>query len=148
METNTKIHTKLCTNCNIPQPAISQDGHFIDDGISMNTMTLGHYGGFTDCLPSPDQQDVWAHLCHDCAKLLFDTLPGLARFARIHGGHSNISWNSSETPDGTTMAPCCQYAWTWDMTDPKNIIDYWATPDLQWTSSPKSHQDYYKEFPL
>lgn len=149
-----EIQTKLCTNCNIPQPANSQDGNYIDDGISIDVNQLGHYGGFTDNFPGK-MSDQIAHLCHDCCVILFNALPGLARFAGVHGGHGNITgrWTYSDgelsqVQNGTEVPPCCQYAWTWDKTDPKNIVDYWATPDLQWTSRPQSREEYYKEFPI
>jgi hypothetical protein len=132
-----------CTNCGTPSPTTQQSGTFIDDGISINTLSLGHYGGFTDCIPDSNRGEVYslgeydsnpylAHLCHDCTVIMFNALPGLANFAQVRGGHGNLNALHVDYIDGTTIKPCCQYAWTWDKTDLKNIITYIATPDLTW----------------
>ena len=142
MSNSTQIHTKLCTNCNIPQSANSQDGNYIDDGISINVNHLGHYGGFTDNFPGKTD-DYIAHLCHDCCVILSNALPGFAAFAQVRGGHGNITgrWTYSggelsHIQNGTEVPPCCQYAWTWDKTDltgPYNqSTTYLATPQLTW----------------
>jgi hypothetical protein len=126
-----------CTNCGTPSPTTQQSGHYIDDGISINVNDLGHYGGFTDNFPG--KSEPWAKLCHDCSVILFNALPGLAKFAGVRGGHGNITggWcfsggELSHIKNGTLVPPCCQYAWTWDMTNKENPVTYLATPDLSW----------------
>ena len=126
-----------CTNCGTPSPTSQQEGGYIDDGLSIDINSLGHYGGFTDNFPPKD--DSLAHLCHDCCVILFNALPGFAKFAQVDGGHGNLTggWcfsggETSEVVNGTDIPPCCPYSWTWDKTDPKNIITYIATPQLTW----------------
>lgn len=123
---------------------MQQFGNYIDSGISINVNTLGHYGGFTDNFPGKQNDDL-AHLCHDCTVILFNALPGFARFAEVHGGHPNINWKSTNNPNGTEVKPCCQYCWTWDSTDPKNTVDYVATPELKWIVAPKNLEEYYSQ---
>jgi len=125
-----------CTNCGTPSPTTQQNGNFIDDGISINVNHLGHYGGFTDNFPGK-MSDYIAHLCHNCCVILFNALPGFAKFARVRGGHGNITggWSFSggelsHIENGTLVPPCCQYAWTWDRSN--NSITYVATPELTW----------------
>lgn len=148
-----------CTNCGTPSPTTQQSGMFIDDGISINTLSLGHYGGFTDCIPDSTRGEVHsftdydpspytAHLCHDCAVILFNSLPGLAKFARVRGGHGNITggWcfsggKLSHIDNGTLVKPCCQYAWTWDKTNPEQGVTYLATPELTWEKAPECPDD-------
>lgn len=127
-----------CTNCGLPSPTTQQTGNYIDDGISINVNSLGHYGGFTDNFPGKDTNYL-AHLCHDCCVILFNALPGLANFAQVQGGHGNITggWCYSggelnHILNGSQIPPCCQYSWTWDRTDPHNIVTYRATPNLTW----------------
>lgn len=103
-------YTKQCTNCGIDFPAEQQQGNFIDDGWSFNYCDLGHYGGFTDCIPDAGK-DYKVHLCHDCCVRMLDALPGLAKLIGP-GGHSN-GFDSSKTDDGTEIPPCCMHSWTW-----------------------------------
>lgn len=79
-----------CTNCGTPSPTTQQQGNYIDDGISIDVNLLGHYGGFTDNFPFRETNNL-AHLCHDCSVILFNALPGFAKFAEVHGGHGNIT---------------------------------------------------------
>lgn len=143
---------KPCTNCKVEWPTSQQQGNYIDDGISINTLDLGHYGGFTDCIPDPSKGEVYsiseydpkpymAHLCHDCCVILFNALPGLAEFAEVRGGHGNLtngwSFGGSDKEPGSSIPPCCPYAWTWDKGEPTDEnpyghITYKATPDLTW----------------
>lgn len=128
-----------CTNCGTPSPTSQQQGNYIDDGISIDINELGHYGGFTDNFPPKD--DSIAHLCHDCCVILFNALPGFAKFAEVHGGHGNITGGAcytggelSHIENGTLITPCCQYCWCWDKSNGhKNIVTYVATPELTWT---------------
>lgn len=106
-----------CTNCGLEAPTSQQPDKLLDDGWSFNWLALGHYGGFTDCLPerdkNPNHDDYIAHLCHDCCVTLLLALPGLAGviFPEGGGGHPNVNEHDSE--DGTLTPPCCQWAWTW-----------------------------------
>lgn len=120
------MSTKPCTNCGIEKPATQQFGNFIDDGWSLNYLSLGHYGGFTDCIPDPNKGEVdsladydpdpyMVHLCHDCCVRMLKALPGLAKLIGP-GGHSN-GFDSSNTDDGTEIPPCCNHAWTWKKED-------------------------------
>ena len=108
---------KCCDNCGIEAPDSQQQGSYIDYGWSLNWLALGHYGGFTDCLPEGDYEfdspRYLAHLCHDCCIKLLNVLPGLAKliFPQEGGGHPNMNDHDSE--DGTLTPPCCQWAWTW-----------------------------------
>jgi hypothetical protein len=150
-----------CTNCGTPSPTTQQQGNFIDDGISINTLSLGHYGGFTDCIPDQSRGEVYsigeydsnpylAHLCHDCTVIMFNALPGLAKFAGVHGGHGNITggWcfsggELSHIENGTLVPPCCPYAWTWDQTEKSGPYNqsttYLSTPELTWVK--KEYED-------
>jgi hypothetical protein len=137
----------ICTNCGTPSPTSQQEGTHIDDGISINVNDLGHYGGFNDNFP-PKKGDPIAQLCHDCSVILFNALPGFAKFAEVHGGHGNLTggwcFSGGETSDvinGTDIQPCCQYSWTWDRTDPDKIITYLATPDLTWEKHPQDQTE-------
>lgn len=127
-----------CTNCNTPSPTSQQFGKHIDDGMSFDTNEFGHYGGFTDNFPYKEE-NYMAYLCHDCCVILFNALPGLAKFAGVRGGHGNITggWcfsggELSNVVNGSLVKPCCQYAWTCDRTDPDNTVTYLATPELTW----------------
>lgn len=106
--------TKACTNCRVEMPASQQFGNYIDNGWSFNYNSLGHYGGFTDCIPD-DGIDYRVHLCHDCCVRMLEALPGLAKIVGP-GGHSN-GFDSSASDDGTEIAPCCKHAWTWKKED-------------------------------
>jgi hypothetical protein len=96
---------KCCDNCGIEAPDSQQQGSYIDYGWSLNWLALGHYGGFTDCLPEGDYEfdspRYLAHLCHDCCIKLLNVLPGLAKliFPQDGGGHPNMNDHDSE--DGT-----------------------------------------------
>lgn len=137
-----KYPTINCTNCGTPSPTFQQTGNYIDDGISINVNDLGYYGGFTDNFPGK-MTDYIAHLCHDCCVILFNALPGFAKFAEVHGGHGNITGGGelAHIDNGTLIAPCCQYAWCWDSTDKNNIISYRATPELTWELLPQCPED-------
>lgn len=131
-----------CTNCGLPSPTTQQSGNYIDDGLDIDINSLGYYGGFTDNFPPKENNSV-AHLCHNCCVLLFNALPGFAKFAQVRGGHGNITggWcfsggELSHIENGTLVPPCCPYAWTWDKTNPKKIVSYLATPELTWEKSP------------
>lgn len=128
-----------CTNCGTPSPTTQQQGKYIDDGLDFSVNDIGYYGGFTDNFPPKYSYDL-AHLCHDCCVILFNALPGFAKFVQVHGGHGNLN-NDSDYTNGTLIEPCCQYAWTWDKTDKNNIIVYRATPELTWELMPESHED-------
>jgi hypothetical protein len=131
-----------CTNCGIPSPTSQQPDSYIDNGISIDVNTLGHYGGFTDNFPGISGNSL-AHLCHDCSVIMFNSLPGLAKFAQVSGSHGNITggWSFSggelsHIENGTEVPPCCPYAWTWDRTDKSGPYDqstvYISTPELTW----------------
>lgn len=127
-----------CTNCGVESPTSQQQGLFIDNGISIDVNTLGHYGGFTDNFPGISGNSL-AHLCHDCSVILFNSLPGLAKFAQVFGSHGNITggWcfsggELSHIKNGTLVPPCCPYAWTWDSTQDSGILIYISTPNLTW----------------
>ena len=111
--------TRQCTNCGINKTTSPDFGDFIDDGWSFNYLTLGHYGGFTDCIPDMNVEyndyDYIVHLCHDCCVRMLEALPGLAKLIGP-GGHSN-GFDSSSTDDGTEIPPCCNHAWTWKKED-------------------------------
>jgi hypothetical protein len=120
--------TRQCTNCGIDKTTSPDFGDFIDDGWSFDYLAFGHYGGFTDCIPDPDEGEVnslaeydpspyMAHLCHDCCVRMLEALPGLAKLIGP-GGHSN-GFDSSTTDDGTETPPCCNHAWTWKKEDGK-----------------------------
>ena len=119
-----------CTNCGEMFPTTQQWGNYIDDGISINVNQLGHYGGFTDNFP-PKEKDYIAHLCHDCALILFEALPGFAEFAEVSGGHPNRNWLSDQE-DGTNFKPCCQFAWCWNKISANEYHTYQANKDLEW----------------
>jgi hypothetical protein len=127
MNTNIFIN---CTNCGLPNPTTQQQGNFIDEGIDIDVNTIGYYGGFSDNFPP--KEDSLAHLCHNCCVLLFNALPGFAKFAGVHAGHGNINAHSLDYVDGKSIPPCCPYAWTWDKTDPNNIVTYVSTSELTW----------------
>lgn len=128
-----------CTNCGTPNPTTQQQGNYIDEGIDIDVNTIGYYGGFTDNFPP--KEDSLAHLCHDCCVILFNALPGFAKFAGVYHGHGNLNALGVDYVDGTTIKPCCQYAWTWDKTDLQNIITYLATPELTWVKHPAEHDN-------
>ena len=139
-----------CTNCGVASPTSQQLGEFIDDGISIDVDSLGHYGGFFDHFPRELDNPI-AHLCHDCCVILFNSLPGLAKFARVRGGHGNTTggWcftggELSHIENGTEVPPCCQYAWTWDRTDRSgeygNSKVYFATPELTWEAAEEENE--------
>lgn len=123
-----------CTNCDTPSPTTQQQGNYIDEGLAIDVNSLGHYGGFTDNFPF--KEDSLAHLCHDCCVILFNALPGFAKFADVYHGHGNLNSLGIDHVDGRIFKPCCQYAWTWDKTDLNNIITYLATPELTWVKHP------------
>jgi hypothetical protein len=129
----------LCINCGAPSPTSQQEGLFVDNGWSLNVLGLGHYGGFTDCLPDAqddDLNDYLVHLCHDCCIKMLDALPGLARriFPTGGGGHPNIG-DSMVGDDGTSVAPCCSYAWTWKKHG-KRQVTYFGKADGSWAPAP------------
>jgi hypothetical protein len=126
-----KYPTINCTNCGTPNSTLQQQGSYIDDGLCFNVNDIGHYGGFSDNFP-PKENDYLAHLCHDCCVILFNALPGFAKLAQVHGGHGNLNALNIDYVDGTTIKPCCQYAWTWNKTHKQNIITYISTPELTW----------------
>lgn len=128
-----------CTNCGTPNETTQQQGNFIDDGLDIDINTLGYYGGFTDDFP-PKEGNTTAHLCHDCCVILFNALPGFAAFAGVAGGHGNLNSHEIDYVDGTTIKPCCPYAFTLDKTNPGNIVAYVATPDLSWKKLPDEYQ--------
>lgn len=127
---------KRCDNCGSEAPASQQSGHYIDDGWSLNYLSLGHYGGFTDCIPDPDthydDDRYYSHLCHDCCVVMMRAMPGLARQIFSSGaGHPNR--RESHEPRGTATPSCCEWAWTWNTVDGKEIT-YFGTPDGGWVT--------------
>jgi hypothetical protein len=130
---------KRCDNCASPAPTTQQDGDFIDYGWSIDWLSLGHYGGFTDCLP--DSQDdepnrYIAHLCHDCCLKMLDAMPGLAALIFPQGGGGHPNMNEHDSDNGTATPPCCPYAWTWNKTvspDGEPVYEtYFGTADGGW----------------
>jgi len=138
--------TKTCDLCGVAQDSDPQEGNYIDYGWSFDWLSLGHYGGFTDCIPDRDLGSVdsiaeydsspyMVHMCHDCCVKLLDTFPALAKIARVNGGHPNR--NEHDSDDGIATPPCCPYAWTWvrnkDIADYRmQFTTYYATPELTW----------------
>lgn len=111
----------------------------MDSGWSLNVLGLGHYGGFTDCLPDAhddDMSDYLVHLCHDCCIKMLEVLPGLAHriFPTGGGGHPNVGGNL-ESNDGTSLRPCCTYAWTWKKHENRQVT-YFANADGGWAPAP------------
>ncbi len=113
----------------------------MDSGWSLNILGLGHYGGFTDCLPEAQRNDEdWGdylvHLCHDCCVKMLEALPGLAHhiFPTGGGGHPNVGDNL-ESNDGTSLTPCCTYAWTWKKHGNRQVT-YFANADGGWAPAP------------
>lgn len=105
--------TKACSECGQARGAGQQFGNFIDYGWSINFIMLGHYGGFTDCIPDPDmtEDDYMIHLCHDCCLKMIEALPNA--FGK-HLGDLGCHPGDLEKPS------CCQYAWTWDKNNRKH----------------------------
>lgn len=130
---NLKDRDKLinCVNCGLPNPTTQQYGSFIDDGLVFYANNIGYYGGFTDNFP-PQKGDDALHLCHDCCVILFNALPGFAKSAGVIGGHGNLNNRPNEDINSLDVPPCCAYAWTWEDSDPNNIVTYIATPNLTW----------------
>lgn len=89
-----------------------QFGNYIDDGWSIDFLSLGHYGGFTDCIPDPDKTDTeyLMHFCHDCC------LKMVATFPNAFGKHLG---NLGCHPGDLEKPSCCEYAWTWDKNNTK-----------------------------
>jgi hypothetical protein len=128
-----------CVNCGSLAATSHQEGLFMDSGWSLNILGLGHYGGFTDCLPDAhddDMSDYLVHLCHDCCVKMLEALPGLAQriFPTGGGGHPNVGDNL-ESNDGTSLMPCCTYAWTWKKHENRQVT-YFANADGGWAPAP------------
>lgn len=115
---------KECSECGTHYPSHQQEGRFIDYGWSFNYLTLGHYGGFTDCVP--DRGDDWddekyiVHLCHDCCLKLIRALPSVFRKALGDLGCH---------PGNVGQPACCEYAWTTD----NSGFHYRGSADGSWT---------------
>ena len=113
-----------CSECGALCPTNQQEGNFIDYGWSFNHLALGHYGGFTDCVP--DSGDDWddpkytVHICHDCCHKLIKALPNIFRKALGNMGcHPGDIRNPS----------CCEYAWAFDGSG----FNYRGSADGSWT---------------
>lgn len=137
MEWNANMSELSCTNCGLEAPTTQQQGNFLDNGWSLNWLALGHYGGFTDCVP--DSGDEWDapkyifHLCHDCCLTMVRALPALAKL--IGAGHPNMNTGnplSTAHFDGIDLPPCCEHAWTFSTSKNGELDTYFATPDLKW----------------
>lgn len=138
--------TKSCDMCGVTHDASQQSGNFIDYGWSINWLALGHYGGFTDCIPNQELGEVdsigdydpspyMVHMCHDCCVKLIATFPALVKVAGIRGGHPNM--NEHDSSNGIATPPCCPYAWTWVKREEKDEYGnrhdtYFATDELGW----------------
>ena len=105
--------TKTCSECGATHSASQQSGNYLDYGWSFNFLSLGHYGGFTDCIPDTDktEDDYVIHLCHDCCLKMIEALPNSFK---AHLGNLGCH------PGDLEKESCCQYAWTWDKANPKN----------------------------
>ena len=105
-------YMKVCSECGAANNASQQHGSYIDYGWSFNALQLGHYGGFTDNWPGrytePDDPRYLIHLCHDCCLKMIEALPNAFR---EHLGTLGCHPGDLEKPS------CCQYAWTFDITD-------------------------------
>jgi hypothetical protein len=114
MEMRTFItQMKVCTNCGSAHTATQQQGNFIDGGLSVDLLNMGHYGGMWDNFPAGGREGT-IHLCHDCALILMRTFPVLAKIVMPNGaGHPNMNEIHSDK-DGTAVPSCCEFAWTWN----------------------------------
>ncbi len=115
---------KSCSECGASQPTSQQEGSLIDYGWSFNQLALGHYGGFTDCIP--DGNDEWddpkyiVHLCHDCCIKMIRALPRV--FEKALG-------DMGCHPGDVRNKSCCEYAWTMDASG----FSYRGNADGGWT---------------
>lgn len=124
---------KKCDNCGLESPTTQQDGNFIDGGLSVDLLNMGHYGGMWDNFPF-DGNDRLVHICHDCSVTFLRALPGLAKLVMpIGGGHPNQ--NEQTTVRGTDTPSCCEFAWTWncdELDDNGQYQVYYGEADGGW----------------
>lgn len=130
-----RMKTKTCNNCGAEAQATQQDGNFIDGGLSIDLVNMGHYGGMWDNFPA-DGREGRVHICHDCAVLFMRTFPGLAKIALPQGGGhpNNIHLPVSEDRDIDNPS-CCEFAWTWDteeLDEDGTWQTYFGTVDGSW----------------
>lgn len=124
-----------CDECGGYFPATQQDGHYIDGGLSLDLLNMGHYGGLWDNFP-PRGREGLVHLCHDCSVNMIRALPNLAK--RVIGGHPNWVHNSAmekDSPRGTDTPSCCEFAWTWntdELDENGHYTVYYGTADGGW----------------
>lgn len=105
-----------CDGCGGEVPNDGIGNH--EYGLSTPISHLGHYSGFTDSFGwLEDETEEWFVMCHDCVLRLLETFPGLAAKMRKHRGH-HPNMNGERNPQkGTDTAPCCEHAWTWDVSE-------------------------------
>ena len=133
---------KKCDNCGVDNPATQQDGNFIDGGLSLDLLNMGHYGGLWDNFP-PEDRGGLAHLCHDCSLILVRALPNILHFALPgnRGGHPNRV-HDNDSPRGTDVPPCCELAWTWNQIgdDRYNVEVHYGTANGEWVKEERENE--------
>lgn len=124
-----------CMNCGAEAPTTQSGSNYIDGGLSLDLLNMGHYGGLWDNFPA-DGREGLAHICHDCAVLFMRTFPGLAKMILPQGGgHPNGVHLPPEESDGVNTPSCCEYAWTWDPEEKDEdgqSQTYFGTTDGSW----------------
>lgn len=134
---------KKCDNCGMNHLATQQDGNFIDGGLSLDLLNMGHYGGLWDNFP-PEDRGGLVHLCHDCSLILVRALPAILHFALPggKGGHPNNVHR--ETSDrGTETPPCCELAWTWNQVGESRyeVETYYGTAEGEWVKDDRPYEN-------
>lgn len=108
-----------------------------DHGLSVPVSHMGGYGQFTDHIGSEDD-DEWFVACHDCVLRLLAAFPGLAAKMRKHmrGHHPNKNWVGWSERPGSSFPPCCEYSWTWDVSEgpdgKKSFTTFVAKENGEW----------------
>lgn len=128
--------TMACSFCSKEDELMfPEEMPYFDSGWTINFLSLGHYGGFTDPIPDlEDSVEKWTmHMCHDCCVKMVETFPVLEEHVR--GGHPNR--NEHDSDNGIETPPCCPYAWTWVRDKSQEQYDkqftvYYATQELLW----------------
>jgi hypothetical protein len=94
---------EMCDACGTAVPCTQQE-RVPDDGMRLDFLNSGYYGGFTDNYPPREGLD-WI-MCHDCVVKFLETFPMLA--SNVTGG---------QHPADKNKKPCCKWAWAFDGDD-------------------------------